>query len=216
MFLSWREGANPNPKLVSSLGGRERVTTSPNLKPVWGLGRQLPLPNLKLVWEGRGLLQPQTQPSPPTGVGGSMTTAGPYNAIPSALLGVGSVCGFGPALVGIHSISLAARYRVAVCSTTLAKDLRKSIWLVDAIALLFSLSVPSGKKNFPLWPSAQRMQLILFVGWTVMTHLMMFRKTKRRLPLNCFWTNFTNKTLLGLYLVVPLESPGTDQSLSCC
>ena len=50
------------------------------------------------------------------------TTAGPYNAIPSNLLGVGSVCGLGPDLVGIHSISLAARYRVAVCSSTLRQE----------------------------------------------------------------------------------------------
>ena len=53
------------------------------------------------------------------------TTAGPYNAIPSNLLGVGSVCGLGPDLVGIHSISLAARYRVAACSTTLGQGLEK-------------------------------------------------------------------------------------------
>ena len=38
------------------------------------------------------------------------TTAGPYNAIPTDLLGVGSVCGLGPDRVGIHSIRLAARY----------------------------------------------------------------------------------------------------------
>ena len=50
------------------------------------------------------------------------TTAGPYNAIPS---GVGSVCGIGPDLVGIHSISLAGRYRVAACSTTLSRGLEK-------------------------------------------------------------------------------------------
>ena len=37
------------------------------------------------------------------------TTAGPYNAIPSSLLQVGSICGLGPDLIGIHSISLAAR-----------------------------------------------------------------------------------------------------------
>ena len=48
------------------------------------------------------------------------TTAGPYTAIPSNLLGVGSVCGHGPDLVGIYSISLAVRYRVAACSTTLS------------------------------------------------------------------------------------------------
>ena len=53
------------------------------------------------------------------------TTAGPYNALPSTLLGVGSVCGLGPDLVGIHSISLAARYRVAACSTTLRQGLEK-------------------------------------------------------------------------------------------
>ena len=49
------------------------------------------------------------------------TTAGPYNAIRSNLLGVGSVCGLGPDLVGIHSFSLAPRYRVAACSTTLCQ-----------------------------------------------------------------------------------------------
>ena len=53
------------------------------------------------------------------------TTAGPYNTIPSKLLAVGSVCGLGPDLVGIHSSSLAARYRVAACSTTLTQSLEK-------------------------------------------------------------------------------------------
>ena len=102
------------------------------------------------------------------------TTAGPYNAILSTLLGVGSICGLGPDLVGIHSICLAARYRVAAFSTTLCHDLRKSTRLVGTIALLFSLSLPSEKKNSlcPLWPLAPRMHLILFVVWTVMTHFM--------------------------------------------
>ena len=53
------------------------------------------------------------------------TTAGPYHAIPFNLLGVGSVCGLGPDLVGIHSISLAARYRVAACSSTLIQGHEK-------------------------------------------------------------------------------------------
>ena len=53
------------------------------------------------------------------------TTAGPYNAITSKLLDVGSVCGLGPDLVGIHSISLAARYRVAACSSTIRRGLEK-------------------------------------------------------------------------------------------
>ena len=53
------------------------------------------------------------------------TTAGPYNAIHTSLFGVGSVCGLGPDLVGIHSISLAARYRTAACSKTLSQGLEK-------------------------------------------------------------------------------------------
>ena len=54
------------------------------------------------------------------------TTARPYNAFPSNLLGVGSVCGLGSDLVGIHSISLAACYRAAACSTTLYQNLLKN------------------------------------------------------------------------------------------
>ena len=53
------------------------------------------------------------------------TTAGPYNAIPTSLLGVGSVCGLGPDIVRIHSISLAARCRTAACSNTLNQGLEK-------------------------------------------------------------------------------------------
>ena len=75
------------------------------------------------------------------------TTAGPYHAIPSYLLGVGSICGLGPDLVGTSSISLSARYRVAACSTTLTKAFRKIKRLVGTIALLFSLSLPSGRTN---------------------------------------------------------------------
>ena len=53
------------------------------------------------------------------------TTAGPCNAIPSSLLQVGSICGLGPYLVGIRSISLAVRYRVAACASTLRRGLEK-------------------------------------------------------------------------------------------
>ena len=53
------------------------------------------------------------------------TTAGPYIAIPSSLLHGGSICGLGPDLVGIHSISLVARYRIAACSSTLSRGLEK-------------------------------------------------------------------------------------------
>ena len=94
------------------------------------------------------------------------TTAGPYNAIPSTLLGIGSVCGLGPDLVGIHSLSLAARYRVAACSTTLSRGLEKiNTARGHNCTPLFALS-PIWEKNFlfPLWPLAQRMHLIVFVG----------------------------------------------------
>ena len=53
------------------------------------------------------------------------TIAGPYNATPAGLLSVGSVCGLGPDLVGIHSLSLAARCRTAACSNTLNQGLEK-------------------------------------------------------------------------------------------
>ena len=53
------------------------------------------------------------------------TTAGPYNAIHSSLLQVGSICGLGPDSIGIHSLSLAARYRVAAGSYTLRRGLEK-------------------------------------------------------------------------------------------
>ena len=69
------------------------------------------------------------------------TTAGPYNAITTKLLAVGSVCGLGPDLVGIHSISLAARYRVAACSSTLHIGLEKvSVACGHNCTPLFALS----------------------------------------------------------------------------
>ena len=117
------------------------------------------------------------------------TTAGPCNTIASKLLEVGSVCGLGLDLAGIHSISLAARYRVAACSTTLTQGLeKKSVRHVGTIALLSFLYLPLGNMSFlfPPWPSTQRVHLILFVDWTVMTHLLMCRKTINR-KLDCHW-----------------------------
>ena len=77
------------------------------------------------------------------------TTAGPYNAIPSSLLQVGSICGLGSDLIGIHSISLAARYRVVACSSTLRRGLQK---INEArghnCTPLFALS-PAWERDFP-------------------------------------------------------------------
>ena len=115
-------------------------------------------------------------------------------------------------LVLIWWVSIPSALRLAVelqhPGHRLAKDLRKSIWLVDTIDSSFR-SLASGNKNFlfSIWSSALRMHLLLFVGWTVMTHLMMCRKTKNRnLPLGCSWANFINKTLLDFFPVAPRES----------
>ena len=106
-----------------------------------------------------------------------------------------------PDLVGIHSISLAARCRVAACSTTLSQGLEKIntarghnctpiLRLVDTgnCTPIFALS-PIWEKEF-LVPCS-----------------MMCRKTKnRKLPLGCFLTNSINKILLDLFPVAPRES----------
>ena len=77
------------------------------------------------------------------------TTAGPYKAFPSSLLQVGSICGLGPGVVGIHSLSLAARYRVAACSTTLSRGLEKiSTNRGHNCTPLFALP-PSWEKRIP-------------------------------------------------------------------
>ena len=80
------------------------------------------------------------------------TTAGPYNAISSSLLQVGSICGLGPDLIGIHSITFAARCRVAACSSTLRRGLEK---INEArghnCTPLFALS-PAWERDF-LFPS---------------------------------------------------------------
>ena len=80
------------------------------------------------------------------------TTVEPYNAIQSSLLQVGSICGLGPDLIGIHSMSLAARYRVAACSSTLRRGFEK---INEArghnCTPLFALS-PAWERDF-LFPS---------------------------------------------------------------
>ena len=53
------------------------------------------------------------------------TTAGPCNAIPTDLLRVGSTFGLGPDILGIHTLSLAARHRTASNSVALANGMAK-------------------------------------------------------------------------------------------
>ena len=134
------------------------------------------------------------------------TTAGPYNAIPSKLLAVGSVCGLGPDLVGIHSISLAAHYRVASCSSHFAEALKKSVRQVGTIASpLFALS-PNWEHGF-LIPS---MAIHTADAFDIVCRLdrndtldEVLQNKNRKLPLGYFWTNSINKTLLVLSLAVP-------------
>ena len=110
------------------------------------------------------------------------TTARPYNAIPTDLLGVGSVCGLGPDLVGIHSISLEARCRTAACSNTLNRGLEK----IQAarrydFAPVLALS-PTWEKEFlaSSWHVALWMLSMLYVVWTAMANLMRLQDQKQK------------------------------------
>ena len=107
-------------------------------------------------------------------------TAGPYDAIPSTLLGVGSICGLGPGLVGIHSISLAARYRVAACSTTLRRGLEKiSTARGHNCTPLFALSLLWEKEFLaPSMACSTANAFDIVCRWAVMTHLTKSTKQK--------------------------------------
>ena len=116
------------------------------------------------------------------------TTAGQYNAILSTLLGVGSVCGLGPDLVGVFTPpALRLAIELLHARPRFATALRKSIRLVDTIALLFSLSLLCGKKDFSHlpWLAAPRTLSILFVAWTVMANLMFQKKQSE----GCHWAS---------------------------
>ena len=72
----------------------------------------------------------------------------------------GSICGLGPDLVGIHSISLAARYRVAACSTALSQCLEKiNTARGHNCTLIFPLS-PIWEKEF-LVPSPKTPRILI-------------------------------------------------------
>ena len=138
------------------------------------------------------------------------TTAGPYNAIPSNLLAVGSVCGLGPDLVGIHSLSLAALYRVAACSSTLRRGLEK---VNEArghnCTPLFALS-PAWEREF-LFPTmtfhtANAFDIVCRLDRNDTLDEVPQNKKNRKLPLGYFLTNFTNKILPVLSLAVPRKS----------
>ena len=121
------------------------------------------------------------------------TTEGPWNAFPSTLLGVGSVCGLGPDLVGIQYISLAARCRVAECSTTLSQGLE----MINTVrghncTPLFALS-PVWEKEF-LVPSmafntADAFDIVCRLDRNDTLDEVPAKQKNRKLPLGCFLTN---------------------------
>ena len=92
------------------------------------------------------------------------TTAGPYKAILSNLLGVSAL------RLAIELLHVRPR---------LAKDLRKSKRLEGITALLFSLSLLTGSKDF-LHLVAPRTLSILFVAWTVIASLMRSPQDKKQ------------------------------------
>ena len=77
------------------------------------------------------------------------TTAGPYNAISSTLLGVGSICGLVPDLVAFIPSAWLLAIELRHARPRLAKVLRRSTRLVGTIALLFWPSVLEKKFLVP-------------------------------------------------------------------
>ena len=127
------------------------------------------------------------------------TTAGPYNAIPTCLLSVGSVCGLGPDLVGIHSISLAARYRTAACSNTLNQGLEK-IQAARAFDFVPILALSSNWEQEFLAPSMARSTAEAFNIVCCLdrndTLDEVPQDRSRRLPQACSVTNCISRILL--------------------
>ena len=145
------------------------------------------------------------------------TTAGPCDAKPSTLLVVGSVCGLGPDLVGIFSICLAARHRVAACSTTLAQGLEKFQMARGHNCTPISALSPIWEEEF-LAPS---MAFNTANAFDIVCRLDC-NDTLDEVP-----QNKRLKSATGLLLdklrkqdfagpLSSLKSPGTDQSSSCC
>ena len=143
------------------------------------------------------------------------TTAGPYNAIPTGLLCVGSVCGLGPDLLGIHTLSLAARYTTAANSNTLTKGLEK----IQAArgydpAPIFALNSDWEEKF--LNPSMARSTVEAFDMVCCLEHSGKLDESpqnkNKRQPQPCFATNYMSRTLPGRSLFVPPEF--LDQSVA--
>ena len=100
------------------------------------------------------------------------SAAGPYSAIPTNLLNVRSVCGLEADLIGIRSLSLAARYLFAACSNTFRIGLQKIQTPRGHDLSFFCFESKLGKSISPLFLGQQhcrRFPLSEFVGprWEV-------------------------------------------------
>ena len=117
-------------------------------------------------------------------------------------LGLAPFCGFGPDLVGIHSIS--GLQRAHLLST---QSRKKSMRHAGAFALLcFALS-PAWKHEFSFSVhglSHRGTYLMLSISWTVMTLLMEFRKTKTE---SCHWATSWQTSQTSFFLVLSLAVP---------
>ena len=97
------------------------------------------------------------------------TTAGPCNAIPSDLLRVGSTCGLGPDILGIHTLSLAARHRTASNSVTLESGMAR----INMILTHFCSQLRM--KGEILEPTR-----LLYVAWILVANSTNLRRTKKQ------------------------------------
>ena len=103
------------------------------------------------------------------------TTAGPYNAIPSNLLGVGSVCGLGPDLVGSQR------------AHPLSAEVKKKSMRLGNMSSFFLPSMTSHTANaFDIVCQLDRNDTLDEVP----------QNKKQKVATGYFWTNFINKTLL--------------------
>ena len=125
------------------------------------------------------------------------TTAGPYNAIPTSLLRVGCVCGLGPDLLVIHTLSLAARKRTAADSSALANGLAKiQAARENDHAPIYAVSSELKDNFLNPWPITPWWHMKLYVAWITMANLMnLLMARNERLPRPCSATNSKSRTL---------------------
>ena len=114
---------------------------------------------------------------------------------------------------------LAARYRVAACSTTLRQSLEK-IQTASRTQLHSSFRSLSrlGERISCLlpWPVAPRMLLILLVVWTVVATLDEVPQNKKQKVATGLLLDKLHKQDCRAYLPTSLQSSVTDQSIPSC